>query len=206
MNRKLHTEFLTTSKGISNQLHNAIHECGALPKQRPSDQPLVTVMCRTIAGQQLSVKAARSIWSRVVADSGSMPLPRYLIKASPSQLRASGLSSAKGRAMKEIANASNLGRLDPKKLKALPHQERSQQLIQIWGVGQWTADMIGIFYFSDHDVWPESDITVAKTLQRLIGYRRKTTLAAKQFSPQRSFLARYMWKIADASPSHNHKS
>ena len=96
--------------------------------------------------------------------------------------------------------------LDPQKLKVLPHQERSQHLMEIWGVGQWTADMIGIFYFSDQDVWPESDITVTKTLQRLIGPRRKTTLAAGQFSPQRSSLARYMWKIADASPNNNQKS
>ena len=206
MNRKLHAEFLATSKGISSQLHNAIYECGFLPKQRPNEQPLVTVMCRTIAGQQLSVKAARTIWSRVVADSGSTPLPKYLTKASPSQLRACGLSRAKGRAMKEIATASNSGRLEARKLQALPHQERSQQLMEIWGVGQWTADMIGIFYFDDHDVWPESDITVAKTLQRLIGHRRKTMLAADQFAPQRSFLARYMWKIADASPNNNQNS
>jgi DNA-3-methyladenine glycosylase II len=107
--------------------------------------------------------------------------------------------------MQEIATAFNSGRLDTKKLTAATHQERSQQLMEIWGVGQWTADMIGISYFNDHDVWPESDITVTKTLQRLIGYRRKTTLAADQFSPQRSFLARYMWKIADASPNNNQK-
>lgn len=206
MNRKLHAEFLATSKGICSQLHNAICDCGSLPKQRRNDQPLAIVMCRTIAGQQLSVKASRTIWSRVVADSGSTPLPKYLIKASPSQLRACGLSRAKGRAMKEIATAANSGRLETKTLKALPHLERSQRLMEIWGVGKWTADMIGIFYFDDQDVWPESDITVAKTLQRLIGYRRKTTSAAAQFAPQRSVLARYMWKIADATPSNNRKS
>ena len=206
MIRKLHSEFLATSHGISSQLNNAISECGALPKQRPNDQPLTTVMCRTIAGQQLSVTAARTIWSRVIADSGRTPLAKYLTKASPSQLRACGLSRAKGRAMKEIASAANSGRLETKKLAALSHHERSQQLMEIWGVGQWTADMIGIFYFADRDVWPESDITVAKTLQRLIGHRRKPERAADQFAPHRSFLARYMWKIADATPNNNQKS
>ena len=134
MNRKLHAEFLATSKGITSQLHHAIYECGSLPKQRPNDQPLVTVMCRTIAGQQLSVKAARTIWSRVVADSGSTPLPKYLVKASPSQLRACGLSRAKGRAMKEIATASKSGQLETKTLQALAHQERSHRL-QLTGLG-----------------------------------------------------------------------
>lgn len=203
MQRKIHTEFLATSKGISSKLHSAIDQCGALPTQRANEQSLVHVMCRTIAGQQLSVKAARTIWSRVVEDCDREGLAKYLTQVTPSQLRACGLSRAKGRAMKEIAKAAHSGHLEPKTLAALSPWERSQNLMEIWGVGQWTADMIGIFYFRDPNVWPESDITVTKTLQRLIGHRRKTTLAAKQFTPQRSFLARYMWKIADATPSND---
>ncbi|MAI72078.1 MAG: 3-methyladenine DNA glycosylase [Rhodopirellula sp.] len=202
MNRKLHSEFLETSLGISAQFHAAISECGVLPQQRPTDQPLTTMMCRTIAGQQLSVQAARTIWARVLTDSGTKPFAKYLTSASPSQLQTCGLSRSKARAMKEIATAASLGRLEAKELATFTHRERSQHLMEIWGVGQWTADMIGIFYFSDQDVWPESDITVTKTLQRLIGYRRKTRIAADRFAPQRSLLARYMWKIADATPSN----
>lgn len=201
MNRKLHSEFLKTAQGMTPRLHAAISECGVLPKQRPNHQPLSTVLCRTIAGQQLSVKAARTIWSRVVEASGTTPLPKYLSKASASQLRTCGLSRAKGRAMKEIARAANAGHLDSKVLTELSQHERSQQLMKIWGVGQWTADMIEIFYFNSADIWPQTDITVVNTLQKLIGYRRKTSLAAAQFAPQRSSLARYMWKIADAPPN-----
>ena len=206
MSRKVHTHFLKSSKEISTALHNALSECGPLAKQESNVQPLSTVMCRTIAGQQLSVQAARTIWNRVVADSGTTPMVKYLTTATPSRLRACGLSRAKGRAMKEIATAADSGWLEQDDLKRLSHHLRSQRLTEIWGVGQWTADMIGIFYFRDRDVWPESDITVTKTMQRLIGYRRKTTLAAERFAPQRSFLARYMWKIADAIPNASRKS
>ncbi len=206
MSRKLYSRFLETSNEISTELHKAITECGALTKQPQNAQPLATVMCRTIAGQQLSVQAARTIWSRVVTASGTTPLAEYLITVSPSDLRACGLSRAKARAVKEIVAAADSGCLDTKKLTAFSHRERSQQLMEIWGVGQWTADMLGIFYFGDQNVWPESDITVTKTLQRLIGYRRKTTLAADRFAPHRSFLARYMWKIADATPNNKRAS
>ncbi|MDA7873577.1 hypothetical protein N9A80_02120 [Rhodopirellula sp.] len=201
MNQKLHRDFLTTSDKISGTLYHAISDCGPLPRHRGTTQPLVTTMCRTIAGQQLSVQAARTIWNRVLADSETQPLIDYLINASPTRLRACGLSRAKGRAMKGIADASNSGRLEPTDLKRLSHHARSQCLTEIWGVGQWTADMMGIFYFGDRDIWPESDITVTKTLQLLIGHRRKTILAAARFAPQRSSLARYMWKIADATPN-----
>ena len=158
MNRKLHSEFLETSLGISAQFHAAISECGVLPQQRPTDQPLTTMMCRTIAGQQLSVQAARTIWARVLTDSGTKPFAKYLTSASPSQLQTCGLSRSKARAMKEIATAASLGRLEAKEL--------------------------------------------ATFTQRLIGYRRKTRIAADRFAPQRSLLARYMWKIADATPSN----
>ena len=201
MKRKLHNDFLTISERISSALHQAISECGPLPNHRPLAQPLATSMCRTIAGQQLSVQAARTIWDRVLVDSGTMPLLEYLMSTNPSRLRACGVSGAKARAMREIAKASDSGRLDPDALKRLSSHERDQCLTEIWGVGPWTANMIGIFYFRDPDVWPESDITVQKTLQRLIGHRRKTKLAAEKFKPNRSSLVRYMWKIADASPN-----
>ena len=206
MNRKRHKDFLTISERFSTELYQAISGCGPLPKYRVDEQPLVTSMCRTIAGQQLSVQAARTIWDRVLADSGTVPLLEYLMNTPPSRLRACGVSGAKARAMQEIAKAADSGRLEPDALRRLPPHERNACLTGIWGVGPWTANMIGIFYFRDPDVWPESDITVQKTLQRLIGHRRKTKLAAEKFAPNRSTLARYMWKIADASPSSNNSS
>jgi DNA-3-methyladenine glycosylase II len=91
--------------------------------------------------------------------------------------------------------------LDQKILSRLDHNQRSEQLTEIWGVGQWTADMMGIFYFGDKDVWPDSDLAVWKTLQRLTNRRRKTLRTAQRFAPHRSYLAIYMWRIADTMPN-----
>ena len=77
--------------------------------------------------------------------------------------------------------------------------ERAQQLLGMWGIGQWTCDMASIFYFKSPDIWPDGDVTVRKTFSRLIG-RRNPTRAAEQFSPYRSYLALSMWEVVDASP------
>lgn len=201
MSRIHHRDFVSISGDISQKLQEAITECGPISKPQPHGLPLPVVMCRTIAGQQLSVQAARTIWSRVLADSQGEPLMEYLPSVEVAQLRACGLSRAKGRSMKAIADAFATDQLSENLLKRLPHTERSARLTAIWGVGQWTADMLGIFYFGERDIWPDTDVTVWKTLQRLTSRRRKTTLTAAKFSPQRSLLAKYLWRIADASPN-----
>ncbi len=103
--------------------------------------------------------------------------------------------------MKAIVTAKSDGLLDLDTLRNLDHTARSRQLTSIWGVGQWTADMVSIFYFGDKDVWPDSDVTVWKTLERLTDKRRKTVRTAERFAPHRSYLALYMYQIADARPT-----
>ncbi|MEM8810884.1 MAG: DNA-3-methyladenine glycosylase 2 family protein, partial [Cyanobacteria bacterium P01_G01_bin.38] len=78
--------------------------------------------------------------------------------------------------------------------------DRAQRLTAIWGVGQWTADMMSIFYFGDPDIWPDGDVTARTNLIQLTSARRKTTLTAARFAPHRSYLALYMWRHSDAAP------
>jgi DNA-3-methyladenine glycosylase II len=163
--------------------------------------PLPEVLCRAIAGQQLSVKASRTIWGRVVESADGNPLITHIANTKPEVLRGCGLSNSKAKAMKAIVEADAAGQLDVDQLRDLDHDARSKRLTAVWGVGQWTADMMGISFFGDRNVWPESDITVWKTLERLTSRRRKSARTAAHFAPYRSYLALYMWRIADAAPS-----
>ena len=81
----------------------------------------------------------------------------------------------------------------------MEHAERSAHLQQVRGIGQWTADMTSIFYFRDPDVWPEGDVGVQRGLAMIIGKRSRRTVLriANAFSPYRSFLALYMWRVLD---------
>ena len=124
----------------------------------------------------------------------------YFLRCRATTLRACGLSEAKARAMREIAQAAKAGQLDRETLKKLDSAQRAKHLTQIWGVGQWTADMASIFYFGDKDVWPDGDVTARKTLARLTSARRKTVRTAENFAPYRSYLAIHMWRYANANP------
>ena len=161
------------------------------------DVPFSERLCRAVAGQQLSVKAAASIWRRVVDSAAGQPLIDYFSTVSPDVLRSCGLSAAKTKAMRAIALATLANQLDETFLSELDHEERTHCLTEIWGVGQWTADMMGIFYFGDPDIWPDGDTTARKNLERLTSRRRKTVRTAARFAPYRSYLALYMWHQAD---------
>ena len=201
MTRTVHNRFREISVEISPALHQAISTTGPIKLGLRRELALPVLLCRAIAGQQLSVKAARTIWGRVVQSANGAGLAEYIAAADTAQLRACGMSQNKSKAMKSIVAAHDSGRLDVGELETMDHEARSRRLTEIWGVGQWTADMIGISYFADPDIWPEQDVTVWKTLQRLTNRRRKTSLTAARFAPYRTYLALYMWKIADAQPT-----
>ncbi|MFW5661933.1 MAG: DNA-3-methyladenine glycosylase 2 family protein, partial [Oceanicaulis sp.] len=92
------------------------------------------------------------------------------------------------------------GRLDPDHLQSLDAEARAAELVTIWGVGRWTADMANMFWFAEPDVWPDGDVAARKTLEKLTSSRRSTVRTAARFAPHRSYLAYCMWRRADAKP------
>ncbi|TDX28063.1 DNA-3-methyladenine glycosylase II [Modicisalibacter xianhensis] len=200
MSQAIHERFVSIAEGLSPALAEAMARGGPIEFSFDDSQPLAERLCRSVAGQQLSVKAARAIWGRVLTAAGETPLTEYFIDANEEALRACGLSSAKARAICAIAEQARLGELEAESLRPLDHAERSRRLTALWGVGQWTADMIAIFHFGDEDVWPDGDVAARKTLTRLTSPRRKTIRTAARFAPHRSWLALYLWRHVDAPP------
>ena len=201
MSSLAHQHLLEVSRELG-ELYDVIDARGSIRMSRPLRRsPFPFVLCRAVAGQQLSVRAAQTIWGRVLDRVGEEELVEYLGGRCTEALRACGLSGAKTKAMQAIAEAARAGELDAKSLEKVSHQERVERLTAIWGVGQWTADMMGIFYFGDRDIWPDGDVTARKTLQTLTSKRRKTLRTAERFAPYRSYLALHMWRHADAAPT-----
>ncbi|MEM9088222.1 MAG: DNA-3-methyladenine glycosylase 2 family protein [Cyanobacteria bacterium P01_F01_bin.53] len=197
----IHHRLIDVAGELSTTLTQAITQNGPLAIAPKQDTPFAQRLCRAVAGQQLSVKAASSIWSRVLGQVPvDMAMVDYLADAAPDSLKGCGLSGAKVRTLGEIAQAAQAGKLNAEALGQLDHTARTQHLTALWGVGQWTADMMGIFYFGDTDIWPDGDVTARKTLEKLTSKRRKTTRTAARFEPYRSYLAFHMWQHADATP------
>lgn len=198
--RAIHQRFIEIATGLSADLAGAIARVGPLEIRSDPTAPLVDHLCRSVAGQQLSVRAAGTIWTRLLAAADRQPLSDFLVEENIPRIRSCGLSGAKTRALCGIARAARDGELDVAALGAMDHSERSLRLTALWGVGQWTADMISIFHFGEQDVWPEGDAAARATLQRLTSRRRKTVRTAARFAPHRSMLALYMWEFLDAVP------
>lgn len=196
----LHTRFIETAAGLSPALAAAMDAVGPAPLPRRDETPFPQYMARAVAGQQLSVKAARSIWARVEAAGDGADLLAGFHHDRAEALRACGLSNAKVKTLIAIADAVKDGRLDPARLADLDAEGRARELTTIWGVGRWTADMANMFWFGEEDVWPDGDVAARKTLERLTSPRRKTVRTAARFAPHRSHLAYYMWRVVDAKP------
>ena len=198
--RDVHAHLLAAAEPLSADLHRVLARLGPLEFPRREGTPFPDYLCRAIAGQQISVKAARSIWARVEASAGAAPLLDHFVEANTETLRGCGLSGAKAKTVIAIAETHRTVGLDADELRALSVPERTARLTAMWGVGQWTADMMNMFYFGEPDIWPDGDVAARKTLERLTSKRRKTVRTAERFRPYRSWLALYMWAHVDAPP------
>ena len=200
MSSTVHSQFLQIAPDLSPALHGAIKALGPVSFARRNESPFPEYLARAVAGQQLSVKAARAIWGRVEHACRAAPLVEALCESQAVTLRECGLSNAKVKTLCAIGAAARSGDLDGQALRALSPEERSDNLTQLWGVGRWTADMANMFWFGEEDVWPDGDVAARKALEGLTSARRKTIRTAERFAPYRSYLALYMWQWVDAKP------
>lgn len=198
--RAIHSRFVETANELSPELSTAILRAGPIELSSRADLPFADYLCRAITGQQLSVKAAKTIWGRVEDSAAGKPLAEHFCETNTALLRSCGLSGAKTKTVCAIADLARRGELNDDHLRAMKAADRATHITAIWGVGQWTADMMNMFYFGEPDIWPDGDVAARKTLERLTTKRRKTVRTAQRFAPHRSYLALYMWAHADAPP------
>jgi len=163
----------------------------------------------SIVGQQLSVKAAATIWQRVLALSGgNAPTPHQLLKIDTEALRNCGLSYAKVAYVKDLAAHILDGRLDMNHIASLPNDEVITQLTAVKGIGEWSAHMFLIFSLGRLDVLPVGDLGIKKGAQRVYSLKelpnaQKLEQLSKKYkwAPYESVAAWYLWKGLDNTPT-----
>jgi DNA-3-methyladenine glycosylase II len=196
-----HAFLVTAAAPVSSALRDALLQAGPVWFPDREDRGLAMQLARAIVGQQLSTRAARSIWARLetAAATAQEPLLAFLRDENSAALRGCGVSGNKVKALLGIAAAAAAGRLDAAAVRAMDHMARSSHLRGLWGIGQWTCDMVSIFFCHDEDVWPVSDASVQRMFANFVGDEPPTT-AATRFAPYRSILALHMWRMLDATP------
>jgi DNA-3-methyladenine glycosylase II len=174
--------------------------------RRGSRPDAYEALARAIVGQQLSTKAARSIWQRLVTPfGGSFPPPAELIATDPESLRQAGLSWSKVGFLQDLAERIESGELDLDGLARLSDEDVIAQLIEIKGVGAWTAEMFLIFHLARPDVVSTGDLGIRRAVQTAYGLEElpgphDLERIAEPWRPHRTLACLYLWRSLDNIP------
>ena len=169
-----------------------------------------TVLARAITGQQISVKAAQSIWDRFVKATAATGTPPMLDAGRVSRtrmttLRRVGMSERKALYLRDLARHFVTGALDPREWPALEDEALIARLVDVKGIGRWTAEMFLIFHELRPDVLPVDDIGLIKAVA--LHYHDGERMNADdlrafgaRWAPWRSVATWYLWRSLDPIP------
>lgn len=166
-------------------------------------EPFLT-LARAIVGQQISVKAAQSVWDRVVACVGDVSPQGILSKPRP-QLRACGLSDRKVEYIADLAQHFADGSIHVHRWPEMDDETIIAELVQVRGIGRWTAEMFLIFNLLRPDVFPLDDLGLQKGICLSYYKGRKISLRTmvrrgETWRPWRSVATWYLWRSLDPVP------
>lgn len=170
-------------------------------------------LSRAIAHQQLHGKAAETILGRLIGrfPNKKFPLPSDIVSMADADLRACGFSNSKTKSLKDIAQKTLDGIVpDSKSIKKMADEDIINHLVQIFGVGKWTVEMLLIFQLGRLDVWPVDDFGV-RNGYRYFKNKRKIPTAKqlknidKKWKPYRTLVALLLWREADKKKADAYK-
>ena len=171
---------------------------------RTRGNPFVT-LARSIVGQQISVKAADSVWQKFLLECGKRPTPASVQKAGVDQLRAAGLSVRKAEYILDLSTHFSEKRVHPHKWAAMEDEAVIVELTAIRGIGRWTAEMFLIFNLQRPDVLPLDDVGLLKaiSLHYFSGEpvsRFEAREVSQAWQPWRTVATWYLWRSLDPVP------
>ena len=163
-------------------------------------------LCQSIINQQISTAAALTVWSRFrLLFPRRIPKPELVLKLDEPALRGVGLSRQKTVYMRSLADAFTTGLVPVKRLAKMSDEEVVQALIQVKGIGRWTAEMFLIFVLNRSDLLPVDDLGLCKNAQLVYGLKDYPKAAvmnalAEKWRPYRSFATWYLWRNGGRAP------
>jgi DNA-3-methyladenine glycosylase II len=188
-------------------LIDAAGPLGDAREGRPSQSDHYGALVRAIAGQQLSVLAARAIYGRLTARfEDRPPTPEEILADDPEELRAAaGFSRAKVSYLRSLAEHVIAGELELELLDDLSDEDVMAELVAVKGIGVWTAQMFLMFQLERPDVLPVGDLGIRRAIELaygLDGLPDPATMEkiAEPWRPQRTLACRYLWRSLQNEP------
>ncbi len=173
-------------------------------KRRYSGNQLFAALAASVTGQQLSVKAADTIWARLETACKGEVTPDSIHKLRVPTMRKAGLSAAKVKTLKELSEAVRSNTLNLPALRRMPEEEAITKLSSVWGIGRWTAEMFLMFALEREDVFSPGDLGLRRSVESLYNLPKDAPIKdleaiALKWSPHRTFASRALWRIRDSA-------
>ncbi len=173
-------------------------------EERPGDA--YGALLRAIIGQQLSTKAARTIYLRVLEIfGGQTPSPEQLLEAGTEDLRGAGLSGRKVEYIRDLASHVLSGELELDRLDELSDERAIEEIVAVRGLGRWTAEMFLLFHLQRPDILSGGDLGIRKAIQIEYGLEEmpspeEAERLGERWSPHRSLASLYLWESLHNAP------
>jgi DNA-3-methyladenine glycosylase II len=158
-------------------------------------------LVREIISQQLSGVSASAIRTRFEKKVKGKITPKNILKLSEQNLRDCGMAWSKARYVRDLAQKVKDGVVKIGKLDKLPDGEVMRELIQVKGIGRWTAEMFLMFSLARPDIFPVDDLGIRKGFQKVVGRKlegeKLARFAEKHWKPFRTVASWYLWQNLD---------
>lgn len=161
-------------------------------------------LARAIVGQQISVKAAQSVWNKFESAVEKVK-PENVLAASDETLRAAGLSRQKILYLRDLSTHFTSGKIKPRRWHSMSDEDVIRELCDVKGIGRWTAEMFLIFYLMRPNVWPIDDIGLIRAVEK--HYHEGERITKQQvrdylenFQPWATVATWYLWRSLDPIP------
>jgi DNA-3-methyladenine glycosylase II len=200
-------EYLRRTDPVLRRLIDARGPIDPADDRRGSRPDPYIALARAIVGQQLSTKAARSIWEKVLGVfEGQEPSPADLLSVEPDRLREAGLSRAKVAYLRDLAERVGSGKLDLAGLPDLSDEDIVAELTEIKGIGRWTAEMFLMFHLGRPDVISTGDLGLRRAIQIEYGLEElpgptEFERIAEPWRPHRTLACLHLWRSLDNAPA-----
>lgn len=184
-------------KSRDRKLGEVIDRMGALEVEVMPD--VFTALVFSIVNQQVSSKAADTVWVRMLEITGPMT-PENILAMDPASLQKCGTTNKKISYIRGVAEAVVTGQVDFTKLCHMSDRQVINQLSSLHGIGPWTAEMLLIFSLNRYDVVSYEDLAIRRAMMKLYGLKELTREQfkryRKRYSPYGSVASLYLWELS----------
>ena len=200
MNKKAHNHLLKVGNDYCPALSQIVSNNGIIEINVDKTIDVFECLAQTVVEQQVSYKAAKSIWKKVKASaaSKSFDLIDYFDEKNKSSLRNDGLSQNKIKSIMGAKKAINDGLISLEKLEQLSYDDYKKLIKSLWGFGDWSAEMIAIFYLGRTNVWSDGDLMLSKGINEIcLDTETSPQQLIDMVDPFQSYLALHIWRHKD---------